>query len=53
MSALFSAGWSGMAIIDDIDKGILDRFLVSPVRRSSLLIGRLLNGSVDRSSSSR
>jgi ABC-2 type transport system permease protein len=46
MSALFSAGWSGMAIIDDIDKGILDRFLVSPVRRSSLLIGRLLNGSV-------
>ena len=42
MSALFSAGWSGMAIIDDIDKGILDRFLVSPVRRGSLLIGRLL-----------
>lgn len=46
MSALFSAGWSGMAVIDDIDKGILDRFLVSPVRRGSLIVGRLLNGSV-------
>src|SRR5262249_35594777 len=33
MSALFSAGWSGMAVIDDIDKGIIDRFLVSPVVR--------------------
>jgi ABC-2 type transport system permease protein len=46
MSALFSAGWSGMAIIDDIDKGILDRFLVSPVVRGSLIVGRLLNGTV-------
>ncbi|MFL6017301.1 MAG: ABC transporter permease, partial [Gaiellaceae bacterium] len=46
MTALFSAGWSGMAVIDDIDKGILDRFLVSPVVRGSLIIGRLLNGTV-------
>jgi len=46
MSALFSAGWSGMAVIDDIDKGILDRFLVSPAKRGSLIIGRLMNGSV-------
>ena len=46
MSALFSSGWSGMAVIDDIDKGILDRFLVSPVKRGSLIVGRLLNGSV-------
>jgi ABC-2 type transport system permease protein len=46
MSALFSAGWSGMAVIDDIDKGILDRFLVSPVVRQSLILGRLLNGTV-------
>jgi ABC-2 type transport system permease protein len=46
MTALFSAGWSGMAVIDDIDKGILDRFLVSPVVRRSLILGRLLNGTV-------
>jgi ABC-2 type transport system permease protein len=46
MTALFSAGWSGMAVVDDIDKGILDRFLVSPVVRRSLVLGRLLNGTV-------
>jgi ABC-2 type transport system permease protein len=46
MTALFSSGWSGMAVIDDIDKGILDRFLVSPVVRGSLIIGRLLSGAV-------
>jgi ABC-2 type transport system permease protein len=46
MTALFSSGWSGMAVIDDIDKGILDRFLVSPVVRESLILGRLLNGTV-------
>ena len=46
MTALFSSGWSGMAVIDDIDKGILDRFLVSPVKRSALIVGRLLNGTV-------
>jgi len=46
MTALFSSGWSGMAVIDDVDKGILDRFLVSPVVRGSLIVGRLLNGTV-------
>jgi ABC-2 type transport system permease protein len=46
MTALFSSGWSGMAVIDDIKQGILDRFLVSPVTRASLIIGRLLNGAV-------
>ena len=35
MTALFSSGWSGMAVIDDIDKGILDRFLVTPATRSA------------------
>ncbi len=25
MTALFSSGWSGMAVIDDIDKGVTDR----------------------------
>jgi len=46
MTALFSSGWSGMAVIDDIDKGTLDRFLVTPVVRGSLTLGRLLNGTV-------
>ena len=29
MTCLFSAGWSGMGLIDDIDRGVVDRFLVA------------------------
>ena len=46
MSAFFSAGWSGMGIIDDLDRGVIGRFLVSPVRRSSLITGRLVQASI-------
>jgi ABC-2 type transport system permease protein len=35
-----------MAVIDDIDKGVIDRFLVSPVSRPALILGRLLSGTV-------
>ena len=34
MTAFFGAGWTGMPVIDDINRGVIDRFLVSPVRRS-------------------
>jgi ABC-2 type transport system permease protein len=46
MTAFFTAGWSGMPMIDDLDRGVIDRFLVSPVRRSSLITGRLANASL-------
>ena len=46
MTAFFSSGWGGMAMIDDIDRGVIDRFLVSPVNRSSLIFGRILQNSV-------
>jgi hypothetical protein len=26
MTAFFSAGWSGMSMIQDIDRGVIDRF---------------------------
>lgn len=45
MTAFFSAGWSGMAMIDDLERGVIDRFLVSPVARSSLISGRILQSS--------
>lgn len=37
MSALFSAGWHGMGLINMLERGIMDRFLVSPMRRGSLI----------------
>ncbi len=42
ISALFSSGWNGMSMIEDLDRGVLDRFLQSPVQRVSLIAGRLM-----------
>jgi ABC-2 type transport system permease protein len=42
ISALFSSGWNGMSMIEDLDRGVLDRFLQSPVKRVSLIAGRLV-----------
>jgi ABC-2 type transport system permease protein len=41
MTALFSGGWAGMGVISDLDRGVTDRFLVSPVRRGALTTGML------------
>jgi ABC-2 type transport system permease protein len=41
MTALFTAGWSGMGVINDLERGVMDRFLVSPARRASLVAGPL------------
>lgn len=46
MSALFGAGWTGMGIIQDLDRGVLDRFLVAPTSRTSLIVGRLVQVAV-------
>ncbi len=42
MTALFSGGWSGFGVIEDINRGVTDRFLVTPVRRGALMAGRLV-----------
>ena len=42
MTAIFSAGWGGMALIDDLNRGVIDRFLVTPVARTPLILGRLM-----------
>jgi ABC-2 type transport system permease protein len=41
MTALFTAGWLGMSVIEDLNRGVLDRLLVSPVSRASIIGGRL------------
>jgi ABC-2 type transport system permease protein len=42
MTALFSSGWSGMSYITDIDRGVMDRFLVTPVSRAAMIGGQLV-----------
>jgi ABC-2 type transport system permease protein len=46
MTAISSAAWSGMAFIEDMHAGVLDRFLVSPVWRGALNVGSLAYGAV-------
>lgn len=42
MTTLFASGWNGMYAILDIDSGLMDRLLTTPLNRSSILLGRLL-----------
>jgi len=46
MTAFFSAGWSGMGMIEDYERGILDRFLSSPVKRIALVAGPLMQNGI-------
>jgi ABC-2 type transport system permease protein len=41
MTALFSSGWAGTVYIEDMNRGVMDRFLASPVRRGAMMIGTL------------
>jgi ABC-2 type transport system permease protein len=42
MTAFFSAGWTGMGLLEDLDRGVTDRLLVSPISRPALLAGRVV-----------
>ncbi len=41
MTALFSSGWAGTVYIEDMDRGVMDRLLASPVRRGAMIVGTL------------
>jgi ABC-2 type transport system permease protein len=46
VTALFSGGWAGMGVLNDLERGVLDRFLVSPANRGALIGGRLVQQAV-------
>jgi ABC-2 type transport system permease protein len=41
MTAFFSSGWNGMSTIEDLERGVTDRLLVTPARRWPLIAGRV------------
>jgi len=43
MTALFGAAYSGMGLLGDIDRGVLDRMLATPVSRVALIAARILH----------
>ncbi|HEX6235493.1 MAG TPA: ABC transporter permease [Jiangellaceae bacterium] len=42
MTAMMNAGWAGNTLIDDMDRGVMDRYLASPVRRVAIINGILV-----------
>jgi len=46
MQALFGSAFVGFSLIDDIRSGVIERWLVTPVARSSILLGRVLRDAV-------
>jgi ABC-2 type transport system permease protein len=41
MSAMFAGGWSGMGVIDDLNRGVMDRLLEAPTSRGAIMLGRV------------
>ena len=41
MTAFFTGTWNGMSMINDLDRGVIERFLATPARRSSLVLGHI------------
>jgi ABC-2 type transport system permease protein len=46
MTALFSAAWAGTVYIEDMNRGVMDRLLASPVRRGAMMNGTLAYQSI-------
>jgi ABC-2 type transport system permease protein len=46
MTALFSSAWAGTVFIEDMDRGVMDRLLASPVRRGAMIAGTLAYQSI-------
>ena len=46
MTAFFGAAWSGMGLIEDLQEGVVDRMLATPVNRGALIAARVLHSSL-------
>jgi ABC-2 type transport system permease protein len=46
MTAFFSGSWAGMGMIEDLDRGVLERFLATPANRGAIVFGRILESSI-------
>ncbi len=46
MNAFFSAMWSGMAMIEDLDRDVIERFLATPVSRVALVLSQVVRAGI-------
>lgn len=42
MNAFFGGSWAGMAMIQDLDRHVIDRFLASPASRLSIVLSQIV-----------
>ena len=42
MMALFGSSWAGTSYIQDMDRGVMDRFLTSPTSRTGLILATMI-----------
>ncbi|MBM7829441.1 ABC-2 type transport system permease protein [Agromyces cerinus] len=42
MMALFGSAWAGTSYIQDMDRGVMDRFLTSPTSRGAMMVSTLV-----------
>ena len=42
MNAFFGASWSGMGMITDLDRGVVERFLASPASRIAIVVSQVV-----------
>jgi ABC-2 type transport system permease protein len=46
MTAFFSGSWAGMGTIEDLDRGVVERFLTTPAKRSAIVSARIVQSGV-------
>jgi ABC-2 type transport system permease protein len=46
MNAFFGATWSGMAMIDDLKRFVIDRFMTTPVSRLSIVLSQIVRAAI-------
>ncbi len=46
MNAFFGATWSGMSMIDDLDRQVISRFLATPASRLSIVLSQILRAGI-------
>ena len=47
ITAFFNGTWNGMSMINDLDRGVIERFLATPASRASLVLGHVAQSSLN------
>ena len=46
MNAFFGGTWGGMGMINDLDRGVIERFLATPASRIAIVLSQLLRSAL-------